>query len=102
MSQNMMPEIRIVVTALFWNLPFIAIFFISTIWASVKTKTMDKDQVLQVSKVCEQSISIVSNPVPEDGVCSIDSFFSSHRDSRKNAIYFWITTGAGLSKQHRI
>jgi hypothetical protein len=102
MSQNMMPEIRIVVTALFWNLPFIAIFFISTIWASFETKTIDKHQVPQVSKMPGQSISLITNPVHGDGVCAIDSFFSSHRDSRKNAIYFWITTGAGLSKQHRI
>jgi hypothetical protein len=102
MSQNMMPEIRVLGKTLLWNFPFIAIFFMSTIWASVKTKTIDKHQVPQISKMLGQSISLVTNPVHVDGICTIDSFFSSYRDSRKNAIYFWITTAAGLSKQHRI
>ena len=39
MSQNMMPEIRVVGKTLLWNFPFILIFLISTFLASMQETT---------------------------------------------------------------
>ena len=39
MSQNMMPEIRVVGRTLLWNFPFILIFLISTFLASMQETT---------------------------------------------------------------
>ena len=101
MSQNMMPEIRVVGKTLLWNFPFIAIFFMSTIWASVKTEKMVEEQD-RVSILVEKNGYDVTSIVPTGKGRYVISFLSLAPRSKERGRFCWIISDLGLSKWCRV
>lgn len=83
MSRNMMPEIRIVVTALFWNFPFILIFLISTFLASMQetttawmhTDTNTQQLISLHHTMCATKVPFISPVVLKSNVESVHESF---------------------------
>ncbi len=83
MSQNMMPEIRVVGKTLLWNFPFILIFLISTFLASMQetttvwmhTDTNTQQLITQYHTMCAAKVPFISPVVLKSNVESVHESF---------------------------